>query len=80
MALSLPCRGTRSSVHLADGPGGLKFEHEGKEAFVARRTLGVALVGVGAAAQINHIPALKKTDGVELIALVDRDRCRSRPP
>jgi len=38
-----------------------------------RKTLGVALVGVGAAAQINHIPALKKTDGVELVALVDRD-------
>jgi predicted dehydrogenase len=40
---------------------------------VARKTLGVALVGVGAAAQINHIPVLKKTDGVELVALVDRD-------
>jgi len=40
---------------------------------VARKTLGVALVGVGAAAQINHIPALKRADGVELVALVDRD-------
>ncbi len=36
-------------------------------------TLGVALVGVGAVAQINHIPALKRTPGVELVALVDRD-------
>jgi len=45
----------------------------GKEAFVARKTLGVALVGVGAAAQINHLPVLKRTDGVELVALVDRD-------
>ncbi len=40
---------------------------------MARKTLGVALVGVGAAAQINHIPVLKKTEGVELVALVDRD-------
>ncbi len=40
---------------------------------MARKKLGVALVGVGAVAQINHIPALKKTEGVELIALVDRD-------
>ncbi len=40
---------------------------------MARKTLGVALVGVGAAAQVNHIPALKKTEGVELLALVDRD-------
>jgi predicted dehydrogenase len=40
---------------------------------LARKSLGIALVGVGAAAQINHIPVLKKTDGVELVALVDRD-------
>jgi predicted dehydrogenase len=33
----------------------------------------VGLIGVGAAAQINHIPALKKTEGVELVALCDRD-------
>jgi predicted dehydrogenase len=41
---------------------------------VPRKTLGVGLVGVGAAAQINHIPALKKIEGVELVALCDRDR------
>jgi predicted dehydrogenase len=40
---------------------------------VARKTLRVGLVGVGAAAQINHIPALKKTEGIELVALCDRD-------
>jgi predicted dehydrogenase len=33
----------------------------------------VGLVGVGAAAQIIHIPALKKMEGVELVALCDRD-------
>lgn len=36
-------------------------------------TLGVGLVGVGAVAQINHIPALLRTPGVQLVALVDRD-------
>jgi predicted dehydrogenase len=40
---------------------------------VARKELRIGLVGVGAAAQINHIPALKRTEGVELAALVDRD-------
>jgi len=40
---------------------------------VARKTLRVGLVGVGAAAQVNHIPALKKVEGVELVALCDRD-------
>jgi predicted dehydrogenase len=40
---------------------------------VARKTLRIGLVGVGAAAQINHIPALKKTENVELVWLVDRD-------
>src|SRR4030095_20943 len=33
----------------------------------------MALVGVGAAAQLSHIPALKRTEGVELVALCDRD-------
>ena len=41
---------------------------------MARKVMGVGLVGVGAAAQINHIPALKKAEGLELVALVDRDR------
>jgi len=41
---------------------------------VARKVMGVGLVGVGAAAQINHIPALKRAEGLELVALVDRDR------
>jgi predicted dehydrogenase len=40
---------------------------------VAKKTLKIALVGVGAAAQVNHIPALKKIEGLELVALCDRD-------
>jgi len=40
---------------------------------VARKNLRVGLVGVGAAAQISHIPALLKSEGVELVALCDRD-------
>jgi predicted dehydrogenase len=41
---------------------------------LAKKTLRIALVGVGGAAQINHIPALKKMEDVELVALCDRDR------
>ena len=40
---------------------------------MAKKTLRIALVGVGAAAQINHLPALKKLEDVELVALCDRD-------
>jgi predicted dehydrogenase len=40
---------------------------------VARKILRVGLVGVGAAAQISHIPALLKNEGVQLVALCDRD-------
>src|SRR5207248_1371017 len=40
---------------------------------LAKKTLRLALVGVGAAAQINHLPALKKMEGVEVAALCDRD-------
>jgi predicted dehydrogenase len=40
---------------------------------VAKKTFKIALVGVGAAAQVNHIPALKKVAGLELVALCDRD-------
>jgi len=40
---------------------------------MARKHLRVGLVGVGAAAQISHIPALLKAEGVELVALCDRD-------
>ena len=41
---------------------------------MARKTIRVGLVGVGATAQINHIPALRKTEGIELVALSDPDR------
>jgi predicted dehydrogenase len=40
---------------------------------VAKKNLRIGLVGVGAAAQINHIPALKRMEGVEITALCDRD-------
>lgn len=40
---------------------------------MARKALRIGLVGVGAAAQINHIPAWKRIEGVELVALCDRD-------
>ena len=40
---------------------------------MARKTLRIGLVGVGAAAQINHIPALKRIEDFELVALCDRD-------
>jgi predicted dehydrogenase len=40
---------------------------------VARKILRVGLVGLGAAAQISHIPALKKIQDLELVALCDRD-------
>ena len=40
---------------------------------MAKKTLRIGLIGVGGAAQINHIPALKKVEGLELVALCDRD-------
>ncbi len=40
---------------------------------MARKNVRVGLVGVGGAAQVSHIPALKKTEGLELVALCDRD-------
>ena len=45
-------------------------EREGR---LAKKTLNIALVGVGAAAQINHLPALQKLEDVRLAALCDRD-------
>ena len=40
---------------------------------MARKTLRIALVGVGAAAQVSHIPVLKRIEDLELVALCDRD-------
>jgi predicted dehydrogenase len=40
---------------------------------MARKTLRMGLVGVGAAAQVSHIPVLKRMEDVELVALCDRD-------
>ena len=48
----------------------LTFKERGP---VARKNIRVGLIGVGAAAQINHIPALKRTEGLELVGLYDRD-------
>ena len=39
-----------------------------------RRTLRIGLVGVGGTAQVNHIPALRKIENLELVWLCDRDR------
>ena len=40
---------------------------------MARKNLKIGLVGVGGTAQVNHIPALMKVEGLELVGLVDRD-------
>jgi len=40
---------------------------------MARKTLRMGLVGVGAAAQVSHIPALRRIEDLELVALCDRD-------
>jgi predicted dehydrogenase len=40
---------------------------------VARKVLKIGLVGVGAAAQVSHIPVLKRMEDLELVALCDRD-------
>ena len=40
---------------------------------MARKNIRIGLIGVGAAAQVNHIPALKRTEGLELVALCDRE-------
>ncbi len=40
---------------------------------MARKTLRIGLVGVGATAQINHIPAWKRIPDVELVAVCERD-------
>ena len=67
-------RNVRSGPRGAQRLGAAQLDsHAFQETEVARKTLGVALVGVGAAAQINHIPVLKRTEGVKVVALVDRD-------
>ena len=38
-----------------------------------KKPLQLAVIGVGAAAQVGHIPAIKRLEGVELAAIVDRD-------
>ncbi len=40
---------------------------------MAKKALKAALVGVGVAGQVGHIPAWKKLENVELVALCDRD-------
>jgi len=59
------------SVHATEA-GTLRRASE-REGRLAKKTLNIALVGVGAAAQINHLPALQKLEDVRLAALCDRD-------
>ena len=40
---------------------------------MAKKSLRIGLVGVGAAAQVNHIPAIQRLEDVEIVALCDRD-------
>ncbi len=40
---------------------------------MAKKTIRVAVVGVGAIAQVSHIPTLRRLSGVEVVALVDPD-------
>jgi predicted dehydrogenase len=40
---------------------------------VAKKTIRVGVLGVGAVAQLSHLPALKKMSGVEIAAVCDRD-------
>lgn len=40
---------------------------------MAKKAIRVAVVGVGAIAQVSHIPALRRLSGVELVGLVDPD-------
>lgn len=40
---------------------------------MAKKTIRVAVIGVGAIAQVSHIPALRRLAGVEVAALVDPD-------
>ena len=45
---------------------------------MAKKVLKAALVGVGVAGQVSHIPAWKKLEGVELVTLVDRDQDKAQ--
>ncbi len=45
---------------------------------MARKIVRVALVGAGAAAQINHIPAYRKLKDVEIVALCEPDHARAQ--
>ncbi len=45
---------------------------------MAKKTLRVGVIGIGAAAQVNHLPALKKLPDVEIVALCDTDRDKAR--
>ncbi|MBI5835774.1 MAG: Gfo/Idh/MocA family oxidoreductase [Candidatus Eisenbacteria bacterium] len=45
---------------------------------MARKTLRVGVIGIGGAAQINHLPVLKKMPDVEIVGLCDTDRDKAR--
>ncbi len=42
----------------------------------ANRSLGLAIIGCGRVVELCHLPALRTLAGVQLVALVDRDRDR----
>ncbi len=45
---------------------------------MAKKTVRLAIVGAGAAAQVNHIPAFRKLKDVELVAVCEPDVARRR--
>jgi predicted dehydrogenase len=45
---------------------------------MVKKTIRIGVVGIGAAAQVNHLPALKKIPDVEIVALCDTDRDKAR--
>jgi predicted dehydrogenase len=38
---------------------------------MVKKTIRIGVIGIGAAAQVNHLPALKKIPDVEIVALCD---------
>lgn len=45
---------------------------------MAKKTVRIAVVGAGAVAQINHIPAYSKIEGVEVVSICDIDGEKAR--
>jgi predicted dehydrogenase len=45
---------------------------------MAKKTVRIGIIGVGGAAQVNHIPAYRKLKDVEIVALCETDAARAR--